>query len=251
MATVSTSPEVITNNNSASDVTNITQLADLTIAKSHMGNFAQGQQGAQFSLVVTNGGFAATTGVVTVTDTLPSGLTFVSGSGSGFACSANLQVVTCTNSVSMTQIAVNGMATITLNVNVAPVAPATLSNTAGVACSCAESTTDNNTSNTDMVTVTQLADLTISKSHTGNFNQGQQGAQFALLVTNAGGAATGAGTVSVTDTLPSGLTFVSGTGTGWSCMANGQAVSCTQANTISGNGNSTLTLNVNVAGDAP
>src|SRR5258708_15290970 len=85
----------------------------------------------------------------------------------------------------------------------------------------------------------------------GNFNQGQQGAQFTLLVTNAGGAATGAGAVSVTDTLPTGLTFASGTGTGWSCMANGQIVSCTQANTISGNGSSTLTLNVNVAGNAP
>ena len=33
---------------------------------------------------------------VTVTDALPDGLTFVSGSGEGFECSAAEQVVTCT-----------------------------------------------------------------------------------------------------------------------------------------------------------
>jgi uncharacterized repeat protein (TIGR01451 family) len=48
---------------------------DLTIAKSHTGNFVQGQSGAQYNLAVTNAGGVATSGVVTVTDTLPTGLT--------------------------------------------------------------------------------------------------------------------------------------------------------------------------------
>ncbi len=42
--------------------------------------------------------WAANAGVVTVTDTLPAGLTFVSGGGPGWSCSAIGAVVTCTGS---------------------------------------------------------------------------------------------------------------------------------------------------------
>src|SRR5690349_16040160 len=68
-------------------------------------------------------------------------------------------------------------------------------------------------------------DLTIAKAHVGtSFTQGQSGA-YTLTVSNAGPGAT-TGTITVTDTLPAGLTFASGTGSGWSCSANGQAVTC-------------------------
>src|SRR5260370_39341759 len=109
------------------------------------------------------------------------------------------QAVTCTDSG--TPIAASGTSAITLNVNVAGNAGTPLSNSATVACSCTEGNTNNNTSNSDMVTVTQLADVTIAKSHMGNFTQGQQRAQLSLSVTNGRGAAT-TGTITVTDTLP-------------------------------------------------
>src|SRR5205807_4951948 len=126
-----------------------------------------------------------------------------------------------------TPITAAGASIITLNVNVASNASTPLSNSATVACTCTEGYTNNNTSNTDMVTVNQLSDLTIAKTHVGaSFNQGQQGAQYTLTVTN-GGSAPSSGTITVTDTLPSGLTFASGSGTGWSCSANGQLVTCT------------------------
>ena len=48
---------------------------DLTITKTHTGNFTQGQTGATYTVTVTNSGNGPTTGVVTVTDSLPSGLT--------------------------------------------------------------------------------------------------------------------------------------------------------------------------------
>jgi uncharacterized repeat protein (TIGR01451 family) len=131
---------------------NVTQLPDLTISKSHVGNsFTQGQQGAQYTLVVNNGGSAASSGTITVTDTLPNGLTFASGSGTGWSCSANGQLVTCTDAA--TAIAVAGTSAITLNVNVAANAPNSAMNSAAVACTCAESNTNNNTSNTDTVTI--------------------------------------------------------------------------------------------------
>ena len=50
---------------------------------------------------------------------------------------------------------------------------------------------------------------------------------YSIVVQNNGGTVTGPTTV--TDTLPAGLSFVSGTGTGWSCGATGQAVNAEYA----------------------
>lgn len=65
------------------------------------------------SAKITNSG-TVSSGVITLSSTLPPNLTFVSGSSTGgFACSAAVQVVTCTRS---TAIAAAGTDTITLNV---------------------------------------------------------------------------------------------------------------------------------------
>ncbi len=246
-ATVSGGGELDTSNDTSTDTVAVVQLPDLTIAKSHVGtNFSQGQQGAQYTLTLSNGGGLATSGTVTVTDTLPTGLTFVSGSGTGWTCSASGQVVTCTDSA--TPIAAGGTSVITLNVNVATNTATPRSNTATVACTCTESNTNNNSSNTDMVTVTQLPDLTVAKIHApANFTVNDVNDTFTITVTNGGFAAT-SGTVTVTDTLPAGLTFNGSTTAGWSCTAVAQVVTCTSTGVIaSGGGTSAVVLNVNVA----
>jgi uncharacterized repeat protein (TIGR01451 family) len=69
---------------------------DIEIAMSHDGDFAIGAPGV-YALTVTNTGLMAATGPVTVTDTLPPGLTYVSANGDGWACWAADQIVTCTN----------------------------------------------------------------------------------------------------------------------------------------------------------
>jgi uncharacterized repeat protein (TIGR01451 family) len=48
-----------------------------------------------YTLKATNNGPDALSGAIQVIDTLPSGLSYLSGSGSGWTCSANAQVVTC------------------------------------------------------------------------------------------------------------------------------------------------------------
>jgi uncharacterized repeat protein (TIGR01451 family) len=83
----------------ASDTTTITGPAPiLTVTKTHSGNFTQGQANATYTLTVANMGGAATTGAITVTDTLPSGLTLVSMAGpppcsatecGGWTCTVN------------------------------------------------------------------------------------------------------------------------------------------------------------------
>ncbi|QOY89885.1 InlB B-repeat-containing protein [Paludibaculum fermentans] len=59
----------------------------LAITSTHTGSFTQGQQGATYTLTVSNAsGSPATTGTVYVTNSLPAGLTTISISGNGWSC---------------------------------------------------------------------------------------------------------------------------------------------------------------------
>jgi uncharacterized repeat protein (TIGR01451 family) len=104
---------------------------DLSIVKSHTGSFTVGINGV-YSLAVINIGNTATTGAITVTDTLPTGLSFVSGTGAGWTCSAAAQAVTCTN---LGPIAAGANSTITLTVGVGAAAVPSVTNTASVSTS--------------------------------------------------------------------------------------------------------------------
>ena len=91
--------------------------------------------------------------------------------------------------------------------------------------------------------------LTVSKTHTGNFTQGQQGAQYTILVTNTGAGATDGNPVTVTDIVPSGLTLVSMAGSGWTCMAGTNT--CTRPDALNpGLSYPAITVTVNVAANA-
>src|SRR5258708_40371165 len=59
---------------------------DLTITKTHVGNFTQGDTGKQYTITVTNNGTGATSGMVSVSDTVPSGLTTTGISGTNWNC---------------------------------------------------------------------------------------------------------------------------------------------------------------------
>src|SRR5262249_20854237 len=67
-------------------------------------------------------------------------------------------------------------------------------------------------------------DLSLVKTTGGPFTVGGNGV-YLLTVTNVGSGTTNAATT-VIDALPSGLSFVSASGSGWTCTASGQTVSC-------------------------
>jgi uncharacterized repeat protein (TIGR01451 family) len=239
---VSGGGETNTSNNTATDATTITQLPDMTIAKTHTGNFTQGQTGATYTITATNSGFAATSGTVTVTDTLPAGLTATAISGTGWTCV--LATLTCTRSNALAAGA--SYPAITVTVNVANNAASSVTNS--VAVSAGGQTNTTNDTATDPTTINQLPDLTIAKSHTGNFTQGQTGATYTITATNSGFAAT-SGTVTVTDTLPAGLTATAISGTGWSCVL--ATLTCTRNDVLAaGSSYPVITLTVNVAMNA-
>ncbi|MBL8169129.1 MAG: lamin tail domain-containing protein [Acidobacteria bacterium] len=102
------------------------------------------------------------------------------------------------------------------------------------------------------ITMAAPPDLTISKSHTGNFVIGTTG-QYAITVGNKAAAGPTTGTITVTDTLPGNLTLASFSGANWSCTGTGTAnVSCTYNATLAANAtSSTLTLTVNVGAGTP
>jgi hypothetical protein len=111
-----------------SNTFNVTSGPDLAISKTHTGSFQQSQVGAQYIITVTNVGGVATSGVVTVTDTPPAGMTATSISGTGWTCT--VAPLTCTRS-SVLAPAVS-YPPITLTVTVAGNAPSSITNTASV-----------------------------------------------------------------------------------------------------------------------
>ena len=248
-ATVST-PAGVTDpnpgNNSSTDTdTALPLLADLSITKSHAGSFVQGQIGATYTLTPRNLGPGPTTGaVVTVTDTLPASLTATAISGSGWTCT--LVPLSCTTTAIVP--AATNFNVITVNVNVAANAPSNVINTAVVAGG-GELNAANNAFD-DLTIIIQLPDLTMTKTHVGNFTQGQLGATYNLTVNNSGFGPTTGAIVTVTDTLPPGLTAVAMAGPGWTCTV--ATVSCTSTAVVAtGASFPPITLAVNVATNSP
>ena len=89
--------------------------------------------------------------------------------------------------------------------------------------------------------------LRIAKTHVGNFTQGQANAAYTVLVSNASAAVATGGQVTVTETVPAGLTLVSMSGTGWSCVAR----TCTRSDALAAGASfAAITVKVNVAANA-
>jgi hypothetical protein len=167
----------------------------ISITKSHTGSFTQGQQGASYTLTVSNAaGVAPTTGTVTVTETVPTGLTLSGMSGAGWTCPAN----TCTRSDALA--ANTSYPAITVTVNVAANAPASVTNVATVAGG-GDSTSTNKTAN-DVTNITPIFTLTTNVSPAGSGT-----------VTPASGSSFAGGSVVNLQATPSaGFWFVNWTG---------------------------------------
>ena len=84
---------------------------------------------------------------------------------------------------------------------------------------------DNTATDSDPIESPQL---TLTKAHSGDFTVGTNGV-YTLTLSNTSASAPTSGTITVTDTLPAGLTYASATGSGWTCGAVGQNVTCTTA----------------------
>ncbi len=127
---VATGPIVVTSFDTATSGTSFTVggTPDLTITKTHSGSFTQADAGDTYTLTVSNGGTGATSGTVTVTDTLPGDLTATALSGTGWTVAANNLSATRSDALA----AGSSYPALTLTVNVSSTAAASVTNTATV-----------------------------------------------------------------------------------------------------------------------
>src|SRR5256886_2770289 len=229
-------------NNTPTAVTTVTASADLAITKSGPATVVAGG-GVSYALVVVTDG-PSDAANLSVADTLPAGVTFVSATGAGWTCTNVGNVsVTCTRPA-----LVAGATAPTITVVVtAPNQAGSLSNTASVSSTTADPTPANNTS-VAVTTVTASADLAITKSGPATVVAGG-GVSYALVVVNNGPS--DAANLSVADTLPAGVTLVSATGPGWTCTNVGNvSVTCTRPALATGATAPTITVVVTAPNQA-
>lgn len=233
-----------------------TPVSDLGITKVHNGIFGYGDN-ASYTLSVTNNGPTSTSGTTTtVTDTLPAGETFVSGTGTGWnACTAAGQNVTCTSTAAVAS--GSSFNPITLTVAIATGAGTSLANTATVATTNFDNTSGNNSS-TDTVSnalgTLVHPDLSSSTKSAVNPSGGDIVANGTVeyvisLNETAGVDASGVSVTDTISTLLTGLTGVTVTGSSTTATNTSTATTLNLANiTVPANGSVTITFTATVKG---
>jgi hypothetical protein len=222
------------------------------VSESHIGpapsnNFVQGGTG-QLTTAITNEGTGPTgdpdgNHALTVTDTLNAALSYASFGGTDWTCSPAGQVVTCVNHDPIAQ--GNSYPTLTINVNVSASATSSVSNDVTVGGGGMSGT-----SGSDSINIDPSPLLSVTKSHPGTFTQGST-AEWDITVNNTAANSDTTGTTTVLDSLPTGYTLASYTGTGWTCTGT-STVSCTSSQVVAGGSSfNTLALTVNVPATSP
>ncbi len=235
--------------------------ADLELTASHAAAYDQVDPGAQavVDFAVKNNGPSGASGPITVKGSLPTGTSFVTGSGDGWTCSAVGQDVECSLTPQppaapqpafvFLPVVPPGEELAKLSWTLGTVRPGTVASypiSATVASDTDDSKPANNTSTTP-IGVTPV-DLALAKSAPSAVNVGDK-AVWNLGVSNVG-TIDDAAKITVVDTLPTGSTFVSGTGDGWTCSAAGQKVTCTRDGLVKGVA-STVLITAKVKSGAP
>jgi uncharacterized repeat protein (TIGR01451 family) len=227
-------------NNTATDTTRVTPLADLSVRKDDAADPVPVGEEVVYTIDVVNRGPNEAT-AATVTDTLPSGLDFDDVATTGGVCDETRDVVTCDlgsmaagDSVRVT------ITTISQQVGV-------LTNRASVFSAVEDPDLENNTDLAITRVTGPRADLTISKSDQADPVNVGQDIIYTINVLNLGPEDVTNATVS--DPVPAGTAFVSATISPGSCSEAGGIVTCNIPTLPSGVGTTiTLTVTANQAG---
>jgi len=237
---VSTTAEANPGQEAASATTTVTAESDLSVAKIDTVDPVTAGENLGYTISVANAGLSDDPATVTVADTLPAGVSFVSAGGAGWTCGEAAGVVTCTRA----GLAVGPAPNIDVVVLVEPETRGTLVNTVSVS----SPTTDPNPANdtaTESTTVAAETDLALTKTGSASPLPPGQPLVYTMTVTNTGpSSATG---VVVTDTLPAGVTLVATSG----CAEDPNAVPLCTLGSIAAGGSAQYTITVTIDPSPP
>ena len=201
-------------NNSTTTTTTVNQATvDLAVTKTETPDPVLAGQTVTYTITVTNIGPDAST-PVTLTDSLPAGVTLVATSTSQGSCSGTI-TITCILGI------LDSGATSTTTIVIETGSPGTLVNIATVTSADFDTNPANNTATSS--TAVSPTDLIITKSEPAEFVRQGDGITFTLTVTNIGSAT--ATNVIISDNLPSEITYASSTPSGI-CSLTGEMVIC-------------------------
>ncbi|MGA2600105.1 MAG: hypothetical protein ABSH09_24320 [Bryobacteraceae bacterium] len=205
--------------------------------KAYQGTFNQGDTDDLYIIYAHNDGSNGTDALITITDTLPTGLMNPHWTGvpAGWTCTTTATTATCTTSVNGA-IGAGDTVELYLLVDVSNTAPASVTNEVSFAGGGAS----NGFTYPDVTPINPEAYLTITKTQTNPAYKGNplpvssgQSLTDELTVDNIGGAPT-SGMVTVVDTLSSDMvvgTVTNGAGF-WTCHHTATVVTCTTTNVI-------------------
>ncbi|MCH8991827.1 MAG: DUF11 domain-containing protein, partial [Acidobacteria bacterium] len=224
-------------NDSDSEFTTVTREADLSVAKTDSPDPAIAGGQLTYTITVTNLGPSDASGV-TVTDTLPAAVTFVSSTPGSPDCTHSAGVVTCT----LGDIAAGDSATVTITVTTDPslAEGATITNTASAVATELDPVTVND-SVTEDTRITREADLSVTKTDSPDPVVAGETLTYTITVTNLGPS--DASGVTVTDLLPAEATFVSSTPGSPDCAHSAGVVTCDLGGIAAGD-SATVTITV-------
>jgi uncharacterized repeat protein (TIGR01451 family) len=245
---------------------------NLTLRKSNGATSLTSPGTSTYTFTVTNSGNSATSGTMALADRLPPGLTVTPGpltlggaSAANWSCTASSSTaIGCSSSVS---IASNGTAVFSISTTVNGTSGLSVVNravisggndpikTATATVTLADLCTANDTpAGCAVDSDTILApNLVLTKTNGVTAIQPGTVQTYSLTVSNTGGAST-AGTITVADVLPTGLTF-SGTTpftvASFTCTVVGQGITCNRTTALAASANAVITFTVAVSATAP
>ncbi|QEE60349.1 DUF11 domain-containing protein [Salinibacterium sp. dk2585] len=229
--------ETVTNNNTDTDQVTVSAVADLELVKTIAGASVIAGEDAVWTIQVTNHGPSVSHGPITVTDTLPDGIGTATASGTDWTCEpASGGELEC---VYAGDLGVGASApAITVTTPVLSSTTATLINEATVVPTTEEPAVQayDNTDDASAGLLGTRADLTLEKSLSSSSLVAGETASYRIEVTNNGPS--DAVAVTVSDTLPAGLTFVPGSvsSADWTCVENALDSSVIDCTLVAGAG---------------
>jgi len=203
-------------NNAASQITTVNPVADLAVTKTDAPDPVAVGSNLTYTVTVTNNGPNNATGV-TLADTLPANVTFVSATA---PCTQAAGVVTCNLGT------INNGANTVITIVVTPQAAAVPSITNSASATAAEfdSNAANSTNITQATAVTAVADVAITATDAPDPVNAGGNITYSITVTNNG--PNSATNIVATTTPPAGLTFVSATASQGTCAFAAGTLTC-------------------------